>query len=207
MPSGDYEFNPSVTLIEGFPDHDRSQIALMFWAAFGPKLKFALSPQDKAIAMLEKALNPQASIVARTSDGRILGVAGYKTSSGSFIEITFNGLKLSFGIGGAIWRGIILSLLQRKLDADSLLMDGIFVAEDARGRGVGALLLSAIKQKAQEQGCTYVRLDVIDTNPRAQQLYQREGFHVTAIRRLGPLRYIFGFRHALTMKAEVIKKH
>ncbi|KAB2847490.1 MAG: GNAT family N-acetyltransferase, partial [Hyphomicrobiaceae bacterium] len=70
------------------------------------------------------------------------------------------------------------------------------------GRGVGTLLLRAIKRKAGEHDCSNVRLDVIDTNPRAQQLYEREGFRAVAVRNLGPLRHLFGFRRATTMMAE-----
>ena len=68
------------------------------------------------------------------------------------------------------------------------------------------LLLNAIKRKAREQGCTQVRLDVIDTNPRARLLYEREGFRAVAVRNLGPLRKLFGFRYATTMIAEIAQE-
>jgi GNAT superfamily N-acetyltransferase len=160
------------------------------------------SPPDKAIEMLAEAFNPKSSIVARASDGQLLGVAGYKTPKSAFVAIDFDCLKRHFGIVGAISRGTILSLLDRHPEAGTLLMDGIFVAERARGQGVGALLIGAIKQKARENGCPYVRLDVIDTNPRARQLYEREGFRAVANRNLGPLRHLFGFRRATTMMAK-----
>jgi GNAT superfamily N-acetyltransferase len=196
---------PSVALIDGFPESDRDEIGRMYWAAFGEKLRIALSPPDKAIRMLEESLNPNYAIIARAVDGQLLGVAGYKTSAGSFMAMNFERLKRHFGIVGAIWRGSVLSLLVRQPAAGTLLMDGIFVAERARGRGVGTLLLSAIKRKAELQGYTHVRLDVIDTNPRARQLYEREGFRAVAVHNLGPLRHVFGFRRATTMMAEIHK--
>lgn len=193
---------PSAVLIDGFPDSDRNEIARLYWSAFGNKLRIALSPSDKAIEMLAEALDPGFAIVARADDGQLLGVAGYKTPTGSFVAMNFDHLKRHFGLAGAIWRGAILSLLVRQPEPGTLLMDGIFVAERARGRGVGTLLLNAIKRKAETQGCSQVRLDVIDTNPRAQHLYEREGFRAIAVRNLGPLRYLFGFRRATTMTAE-----
>lgn len=194
--------SPKITLMEGFQDHDRDEIARMYWSAFGSKLGAVLSPTDKALVMLQEALDPRFALVARSHDGKVLGVAGYKTHGGSFVAITFDRLKRSFGNAGAIWRGLVLSFLVRKLDAGTLLMDGIVVAERARGQGVGTLLLTAIKRKARELGCSLVRLDVIDTNPRARQLYEREGFQAAANLNVGPLRHLFGFRSATSMLAK-----
>lgn len=193
---------PSISLFEGFPDSDRDEIAGMYWSAFGAKLSLALSPAERAIELLARALNPSSSIVARANDGRLLGVAGYKTATGSFAAIDFDCLRRQFGVAGAVWRGTILSFLERRPQAGILLMDGIFVAESARGQGVGTVLLNAVKRKAGELGCSQVRLDVIDTNPGAQRLYEREGFRAVAVRSLGPLRHLFGFRRATTMVAD-----
>lgn len=201
MNSAHTEVEPSLTVIDGFPDQDRNEIARMYWAAFGPKLNVAIGPPDKAIALLAEMLNPGSSIVARARDGELLGVAGYKTPMGAFFSIEFKVLRRHFGFAGAVWRGAILSLLMRKPEAGTLLMDGIFVTERARGQGVGTVLLNAIKRKARARGCSSVRLDVIDTNPRARQLYEREGFRAVAVRRLGPFRHIFGFASATTMIA------
>ena len=46
----------------------------------------------------------------------------------------------------------------------------------ARGQGVGTALLKAIIAEGRRRGYAEVRLDVIDTNPRATALYERIGF-------------------------------
>ncbi len=110
-----------------------------------------------------------------------------------------NGLCATHGAIGGLWRGCTLSLLERPLQPDTLLMDGIFVSETARGLGIGSALLSAIKEKAAALGYAKVRLDVIDTNPRARALYERRGFIAEETSTIGPLRHVFGFRKATTM--------
>lgn len=57
-----------------------------------------------------------------------------------------------------------------------LMMDGIAVADEARGRGVGTALLERIEQHAMQCGKTHIALNVINTNPAARRLYERFGF-------------------------------
>jgi ribosomal protein S18 acetylase RimI-like enzyme len=98
---------------------------------------------------------------------------------------------------------VLLAPLERDVEPETLLMDGIFVAEQGRGKGVGTALLRGVKSIAHARGCRQVRLDVIDTNPHARRLYEREGFCEVHIRRTGPLRLLYGFRSATTMLAPV----
>ena len=78
-------------------------------------------------------------------------------------------------------------------------MDGVVVAEAARGCGLGGRLLDAIETHARAKGRRAVRLDVVDTNPRARALYVRRGFEATNKLRMGPLAPIFGFSYSETM--------
>ena len=79
-------------------------------------------------------------------------------------------------------------------------MDGICVSREARGMGLGTALLRAIKDEASAQNCDDVRLDVIDSNPRAKALYEREGFVTGKTQSLGPLKHLFGFSTATEMR-------
>ncbi len=170
-----------------------------FWEAFHYKLGSTLGPPDKAQDFLTSVITPEFAISAIDADGALLGVAGFKTETGSFVGGTLRDLQSVYGLWGGLWRGLTLSILERDTKGSELLMDGIFVSESARGQGVGQALLHAIVQEAQKRDLAYVRLDVIDTNPRAKQLYERFGFRTTKNRRLGPLRHIFKFRSATTM--------
>ena len=77
---------------------------------------------------------------------------------------------------------------------------GIAVGETARGAGVGSALLAEILAIARRAGKRAVRLDVVDTNPRAKALYLRCGFVEEGRRRLDFLRPIFGFASVTTMR-------
>lgn len=190
----------AIRITRGFNENERDLIAALYWEAFGAKLSFGLGPDIKARAFLARVAEPAFSLCARSEDGALLGVAGFKTSEGSLVGGDLSDLRAIYGIFGSLWRATLLSLLERDLEASTLLMDGIFVTEAARGMGVGTALLRAIIQEARAQGCADVRLDVIDTNPRARALYEREGFAPGKVQTLGPLKYVFGFSSATEMR-------
>lgn len=55
----------------------------------------------------------------------------------------------------------------------------MWVAPEARGRGVGDELLQAIASWARGVGARELRLAVVADNPAAVGVYQRNGFHLT----------------------------
>lgn len=189
-----------VTISDGFQPHEAAIAAGLFWAAFRGKLGPLMRPKARALAFLAAAMTPGFALTARDDSGRILGLAGYKTAHGALVQGGWADLVRAYGTFGAVWRAPLLALLEREVQPGVLLMDGIFVAPGARGRGTGSALLAAVKAKARDLGLSSVRLDVIDTNPRARALYERQGFVVGATTRLGPLRHLFGFSASTEMR-------
>lgn len=187
----------------GFPEDQRSAAARLYWAAFEAKLTRVLGPTPKALRFFEATLNPEHALSAVAADGDLLGVAGFKTASGAFVDADFSDLRAVFGLLGGVWRAGTLVLLERPVKDGVLLMDGVCVDEAARGLGVGTALLAAIKDEARARGCSSVRLDVIETNTRARALYERIGFVAHETYGIGPLRAVFGFKRATTMICEV----
>nr|WP_253276866.1 GNAT family N-acetyltransferase [Ruegeria sp. 6PALISEP08] len=188
----------------GFSDQERAQAAALFWQAFRAKLNKVMGPDEKGLAFFETALNPDFALVARDDTGRMLGLAGFKTRDGGLAGGSMSDLARVYGWFGAIWRALILSVLERELKPGVFQMDGIFVAAEARGKGVGTALLRAIKQEARSRGMSEVQLDVIDTNPRARALYEREGFRPVGEEKTGPLKHLFGFSSATKMSWRVV---
>ncbi|MCW1950947.1 MAG: GNAT family N-acetyltransferase [Octadecabacter sp.] len=189
----------AVIVSHGFAPNERGQIATMYWEAFGQKLGRVMGPAPRAITFIERVLDPTHALCARDTAGILLGVAGFKTYEGALVAGTWRDLARHYGWIGSTWRVGLLAMLERDTENERFLMDGVFVHENARGKGVGTLLLDAICDEARARGYKEVRLDVIDTNPRARALYERKGFVAGDDQELGPLKYIFGFKSATTM--------
>ena len=60
--------------------------------------------------------------------------------------------------------------------AEDALLEDLFVAESARGSGLGRALLDRVVELARERGCRRVELDVNDNNEAALALYRSVGF-------------------------------
>jgi molybdopterin-guanine dinucleotide biosynthesis protein B len=189
---------PDVILQHGLPPDQRAAAAALYWQAFGAKLGPVLGPKPAALAFLERVIRADHAVVA-LDRGQLVGLAGFKTAEGAFAGGALQDLRAVYGPLGALWRGAVLHLLRREVDHARFLMDGVAVSPQAQGRGIGSRLIAAICDEARRQGCREVRLDVIDTNPRARALYERLGFIPAGEARLGPLRHIFGFRSATVM--------
>lgn len=56
------------------------------------------------------------------------------------------------------------------------LLDELYLAPHARGRGWGAQLLAAVQALARDWGVASLRLEVHHHNPRAKALYTRLGY-------------------------------
>lgn len=187
----------------GFEETHRVRAAELYMQAFDAKIGFILGGKERSVEFLASVLKPDYSISAVSRDGTLLGVAGFKTKAGSFVGGELSDLTASYGQFGGLWRGLLLSFLERETEPENLLMDGICVAEHARGQGVGSALLDAVSKEAEQRGVKNVRLDVIDSNPRAKALYLRKGFVEGETSHLGPLKYLFGFSSATTMRLAV----
>lgn len=183
----------------GLPDHLRPQAADLYWQAFGGKLGRVMGPAPRAHAFLLRVLRADHCICALSPDGQLLGIAGFKSPHGSFAGGEAEDLQRIYGRIGAAWRSGLLRLLQSDIDNDRFLVDGLCVAREARGQGIGSALMAALMAEASARGYGAIRLEVIDTNIRARALYERLGFAAWRSETLGPLRHVFGFSRAVTM--------
>ena len=182
----------------GLPPDQRAAAARLYWQAFGGKLGRVMGPEGRALAFLNRVIREDHVIAALYGDA-LLGLIGFKTPQGAFAGGEMADLRAVYGLTGSLWRGALLQMLSREVDSERFLVDGICVAAEARGLGIGSALIGAICAEARARGYAEVRLDVIDTNPRARALYERQGFTATRTTGMGPLRHVFGFAEATTM--------
>ncbi len=184
------------------PDGHADEAAELYWEAFGRKLGLALGPKERGVAFIAAHLNRDRA-VAVLNGAQLVGVAGFHHLSRGFVGGELRDLLASYGRIAGVARGALLATLERPRRPGELLMDGIAVHPDHRSKGIGRLLLSEIARAARELGYSTIRIDVVDTNPRARRLYEREGFIATSTYTLPLLRRVMGFGAATTMELQV----
>ena len=169
-----------VVIEQGLPDELRDQGVQIFEDAFGQKMVTVSREPDKRMEFMRRSYVAQNCIIARRGD-TLLGLAGLSTSGepypGGIMGSSWDPRPHVDVLGwpGAIWAVWSNRMAAHRPKADEVWVDGIAVAPDARGRGVGTRLLDETTAIARRLGKRYVRLDVIDRNPRAQALYERLG--------------------------------
>lgn len=185
----------------GVQERHRDAVARLYLHALHEKIAPFLGTGEKAEQLLSESLNLDRVLVAIQGD-RLLGVAGFEHNGHGVFSPKLASMHRIFGWSGGI-RLLALSLLDRSKPSDTLLMDGIAVVDEARGQGIGTLLLTAVEDHARRLGKQGVRLDVIDTNPLARRLYERQGFRVVKTRALGLFKFLFSFAAATEMRKDI----
>ncbi len=82
--------------------------------------------------------------------------------------------------------------LKRLPDPGACEIKKMYVAPDARGRGVARALLHELERMAVELGYTEARLDTGPLQPHAQRLYEAEGYAAIANFNDNPVATFFG---------------
>lgn len=193
---------PGPEVRRGVPDGTETRVAELYWEAFGRKLGAALNPPDTARAFLAAHLHHDRGVVA-VVDGEVAGVAGYQLGERGLLGGGAGDVLSTYGAWRGLHRLALLALMERQPADGELVMDGIAVAAEHRGMGVGSLLLREVAAVAAEQSCRRVRLDVIDVNPRARALYERHGFVAVRTEQTPYLRRLMGFGAVTTMHRPV----
>lgn len=196
--SGEARVGPFL-IRQGFPEPERQRAAEIYWEAFRDKLGRVMGPDRRALTFLATALRADHCLSAVDDQGRLLGLAGFKTPQGCFAGGSTEEMRKVYGRFGTFWRGFLLRRLASDVDNDNFLIDGIAVTAAARGQGIGTALLSALSREAEARRYPALRLEVAAENSRAQALYAREGYVYVMTSKTGLLRYFFRFRAAHTM--------
>jgi ribosomal protein S18 acetylase RimI-like enzyme len=91
----------------------------------------------------------------------------------------------------------------QRMGRDTMRIAVIAATENARGRGVGTFLLEDTFAFARSQGYKKLKLEVVDTNPRARALYERVGFRTVRRIRTGFITRRGGFGGFDVMEKEL----
>ncbi len=184
-------------ITHGLPTGQEEAAAALYWQAFGEKLGKLMGPKSRGEAFFSESVN-HSSVLAAMEGDQLLGIAAFKAGDKGFSDGGVGQLFRHYGLG-ALWRLIPLAMLERSAPDGILQMDGICVSAEARGKGVGTALLTALFDHAQAHGFDGVTLDVIDRNPRAKALYEKLGFQATGVEHTSILQPLLGFATATRM--------
>jgi ribosomal protein S18 acetylase RimI-like enzyme len=188
-------------ILHGLPKGMEEDAARLYWQAFGDKLGRLMGPEARAAGFFADTVH-HPSIIAAIEGETLLGIAAYKRGQYGFSGAGITDFFRHYGIS-AIWRLVPLMLLDRAPAKGVLQMDGICVADTARGKGVGTALFAALFDHAKDQGYRAITLDVIDRNTRARALYEKLGFFEIETESTGPLRPLLGFARSAKMIREI----
>jgi ribosomal protein S18 acetylase RimI-like enzyme len=195
-------------IARGSSDAHRHTAALIFEEAFGEKQRLAVPNPEKRLALFERALVSEHLVIA-TRDGELLGLLGMLTRGapyqGGAMDIPWGPRRYRDLLGwiGAAWAQWGTRAAAHRPAAEELYIDGVAVASAARGLGVGTAMLAEAAAITAELGLRVVRLDVVDTNPRAQMLYERLGYRVVKVENFGYMRRILGVGGMTSMELPV----
>ena len=198
-----------ITIELGLPDELRAQAVEIFDEAFGDKMRMAVRDTEKRKEFMRRAYVAQNCIVARRGD-MLLGMAGLSTKgaphTGGLMGSSWDPRPYLDVLGwlGATWAVWGNRVADHRPKADEIYVDGIAVAPAARGQGIGTRLLDETTAIARAIGKRYVRLHVIDVNPRAQALYERLGYKVTRVQSFGYKERWVGFGGIISMEQLVL---
>lgn len=195
--------SPFINYGVGLKESQFKAAAYLYDEAFGEKFKVAINSRVDRIALLECTFVGKFALTA--SDGEnLVGLAGFHTPEGSLTSgLGATQLVAKLGVVRGLWAMAIFSLYERTPVPGELVMDGIAVHREFRGRGIGSRLLNGIVNYARENEFKTVRLDVIDTNPGAQRLYERSGFVPVRTEKFPYLRWLLGFGASTTMALQI----
>lgn len=193
------EFPDDFTVSLGIPPEQREHTAQLYDIAFGEKLALAIPNTNERVQLLSKAMQLEYAIGA--FDGaKLVGIAGFSTAQGALTGgVDYRGLLSELGWIKGNRAAVVFSLYERKAQDGELLMDGIVVDPEYRGKGIGTRLFSRLMSFAESQRYSAIRLDVIDTNPGARRLYERLGFCEEKTEQFEFLRGMLGFGASTTM--------
>jgi ribosomal protein S18 acetylase RimI-like enzyme len=185
--------NPSQIIVtRELADSQRRKAAEILFDAFEDKFRPLLRNREVGLKLIAEIMDPKGIFVAMR-DGEPVGIAGVRYDGLRLLRIKLRTLIRHLGLFRGLLARYIDWLCLHDPEPDYVLLEFAAVSAAARSQGVGSLLISAVCELAKSEGKRGVTLDVVDTNPRAQQLYERSGFAVVSVKEFPRLRGFFGF--------------
>lgn len=189
-----------ITYQVGLPERFRSDADSLFGEVFGCDFPSKV-PCDKNLPpILDRCFMHKYTIVA-LSEGQLIGIVRFKVPNGLLTErTTYTELLSILGFIKGNLVALLYCLYERNQILQTIMIGGIAVRPNIQGEGVGSRLLAEVTNYAKKNGYKYVRLDVMDFNSKAKNLYERNGFKTVKSRYIEYFRGKLGLAGATTME-------
>lgn len=169
----------------------------LFDVAFQSKMAIAIPDAAIRRRFFGNIFNKK-SCVSAVLSGRVVGFVGFQTAGEAFsggitgAGVPWRKLWTHLGFIPGIRAALVFAMFRRKPEPGTLMLDGVTVDADLRGRGIGRLLMNAVIEYAEAQSFKQIKLGVLDSNVAAKALYEKAGFVVAGKKDLGWLRRPLG---------------
>jgi len=138
--------------IEAATEADVPALSELLSVLFAQEAEFAPNPDAQSRGLLRIITNPDVGIVLVAREGSVvLGM-----------------VNLLYSVSTALGERVVL-------------LEDMVVVPEARGAGVGSLLLHEAVTVAKASGCRRVTLLTDQTNQAAQRFYKRQGFETSTM--------------------------
>ncbi|WP_336757900.1 GNAT family N-acetyltransferase [Paenibacillus sp. USHLN196] len=180
------------------------QVAHLFYEAFPLKVKhlwFYAKTKEQAVKLLSQSIQFEQGIYALRNE-EVVGFLGYNIGKRAFTPANYRAFRNVYSPFEATWRFLCYAFYLKfhLYQEDVLHIDPIVVSEEARGHGIGKLLLRKVEQLAMNQHMTKINLEVVDTNPSAQKLYKHFGYRIQKELKSAPVTVKAGFKKVIFMQ-------
>ncbi len=186
--------------LDCLPEELRDSAIQLYFNSLKEKLEPILGSDGRAQEVLASSITTDNCLIA-VCDEKLVGIMGVQTNKGGFINPSLKAMTRIYGTLGGILRMVGLATLHHSTNVDEFHVDGVAVAHEMRGKGIGSCLFDLLEQTAAKKNIRTISLEVIDTNPRAKALYEQLGFIKMKTRSIKPLNLFikFPFRAATLM--------
>ena len=186
---------------KGFSPNQKTVAAQLYTDAFERKFIKLIGNKRKIAELFELGLNPEYCFVA-IEEHKVVGLLGFRVGRNQLLSLNRREFQQIFGALSGLFKYLVTTVIfHRNPESEKqLLMDGVAVSAEVRGQGIGSKLFNEMIAYARSQGFKSIRLDVIDENPRAKDLYTAIGFAAVKHKMVPwPIRDLIGVSGVTTM--------
>ena len=180
----------NIEIADSINKNQRIRAIEIFYDAFEQKIRALIKSKEKALAIYNRSLKNDQVFYALL-DGNVVGLIGLHYKNKTFLEFKYRDLRKYFNPLRSYFIYRIFKLTSPKIKDDALRIDSIAVDKSFRSLGIGSQLINKVFEFAKNEGFREVVLEVVNTNPKAKELYDRIGFKEEKI-----VRYYFLTRSA-----------